>query len=424
MDRRILAVAVVLLLLGALVWALARPGVWQGGPLASVSIAPDQLTGGTINIIEVTGGAGALLTLPPGVFPVENGDVRANVANLTLRLTEDQVALTVLVPPVDGNMTFVVEYAGGRREIVVPVQPGSAMITSGERYHQNIDWYTSTFQHRVTGGPSVALAAQALEGKLRNLGYQAEIKYYPWRDSGVPGPLPLPLVYIQNVIGMKPGTGNPDEWIVIGGHFDAGPRTTEGAYDNAAGTAAVLTLAETFSTIETNRTIVFAFWGGEEEGLWGSQKWLQQDVPKGITIKANINLDMPGINWPAPFQLEEYIGPNKDDSVAEVPRTIALAENITFNILQYPREWFKIHEWHETRSDAYGFVERGIPSLGLIGEFTNYTQYHTKDDTLATMEQFAGGPDALKGGFNTVVWVSLYAALIFDDDDVIGVGAG
>ena len=425
MERRSKALVVAGILLSALIIGTLA---FSRGPLESslrsADLLPQKLNGGTIDTVQVIGAPGASLTLPPGVFPSFESGYVANVTNVSVRVEGDLFSLQVLVPPLGGaNLSFMLTSPDGTfRSFVRPVINATGQLISGSVYYDHLSWYTSTFQHRVTGGISISRAAQALQGQLQALGYQAQITYYPWRTIAIPGPLPAPIIYIQDVIGIKQGSVTPDEWIVVGGHFDGGPRTTEAAYDNGAGTAAVLTLAEAMAHTTTNRTMVFAFWGGEEEGLHGSQKWLARDVPPGVTIKANINLDMPGINWPAPFKLEEYIGPNLDDGAVEDPRMMAIAQNVTLSFLRYPAEGFTIHEYHEDRSDAYYFIEQGIPSLGLIGEFTNYTEYHTRQDTLAFMEQFAGGKDMLVGGLNTVVWISLYALLVLDDDPLTGPG--
>lgn len=114
-----------------------------------------------------------------------------------------------------------------------------------------------------------------------------------------------------NVVGVLEGTDPQvkNEIIVIGAHYDhlgrggAGslaPREGEihfGADDNASGTAALLELARLFAQVERTklrRTLVFIAFGGEEEGLLGSNFYVNNaTVPMSQTV-AMINMDMIG----------------------------------------------------------------------------------------------------------------------------------
>jgi hypothetical protein len=113
-----------------------------------------------------------------------------------------------------------------------------------------------------------------------------------------------------NVIGILPGSDPElkDEAIVIGAHYDhlgrggegsLAPREGEihhGADDNASGVAGMLELARIFSALgaRPKRTIVFIAFSGEEEGLLGSNYYVNHPiVPLSQTV-AMINMDMIG----------------------------------------------------------------------------------------------------------------------------------
>ena len=67
-----------------------------------------------------------------------------------------------------------------------------------------------------------------------------------------------------------------------------------GADDNASGVAAVLELAEKFTTLKPERSIIFATFGAEEKGILGSMYFTEHSpVPLGKIILM-INLDMIG----------------------------------------------------------------------------------------------------------------------------------
>ena len=67
-----------------------------------------------------------------------------------------------------------------------------------------------------------------------------------------------------------------------------------GADDNASGTAGMIELARMFSTQrpKTRRTIVFAAFSGEEEGLLGSNYYVNHPVIPLANTVAMINMDM------------------------------------------------------------------------------------------------------------------------------------
>jgi N-acetylated-alpha-linked acidic dipeptidase len=105
---------------------------------------------------------------------------------------------------------------------------------------------------------------------------------------------PKSLTRATNVVGTLEGTEHPDEWVILGSHFDA---WTFGATDPNSGTAMLLTLAETLGTLaETGcrpaRSIKIAHWDAEEYGILGSTEWVEQleDELRGGAV-AYLNAD-------------------------------------------------------------------------------------------------------------------------------------
>ena len=85
------------------------------------------------------------------------------------------------------------------------------------------------------------------------------------------------LKRVHNVIARLPGSTYPDEWIVRGNHHDA---WVNGALDPASGMAAELEEARALGELvkqgwRPKRTIVYAAWDGEEQGLLGSTEWVE-----------------------------------------------------------------------------------------------------------------------------------------------------
>lgn len=124
----------------------------------------------------------------------------------------------------------------------------------------------------------------------------------------------------HNIIAVLPGTDKRlrNEYIVVGSHYDhlglggegSGSRRPDtiavhpGADDNASGDAVVLQLAKHFKKVRSPRSIIFAFFGAEEQGLVGSKfflEWMNKEDEKRINLPANkknivamVNLDMVG----------------------------------------------------------------------------------------------------------------------------------
>lgn len=78
-----------------------------------------------------------------------------------------------------------------------------------------------------------------------------------------------------NTVGEIRGSEQPDEIVLLGAHLDSWDIGT-GATDNASGSIAVLEAARLLGALKASgmrprRTIRFAFFSGEEQGLYGSQ---------------------------------------------------------------------------------------------------------------------------------------------------------
>jgi N-acetylated-alpha-linked acidic dipeptidase len=99
---------------------------------------------------------------------------------------------------------------------------------------------------------------------------------------------------IWDVIGKIPGSKYPDQWVVVGNHRDA---WVYGAVDPSSGTAAMLETIHGMHDLmrdgwKPERTIVFASWDAEEEGLIGSTEWGEQNERNLAQAAAYFNLDV------------------------------------------------------------------------------------------------------------------------------------
>ena len=119
-----------------------------------------------------------------------------------------------------------------------------------------------------------------------------------------------------NVVALLPGSdpGLSGEAVVVGAHYDhlgyggegSGSLAPDvhavhpGADDNASGTAGMLEIARRMVAARPERTLVFAAFSGEEEGLLGSSHFVQNPPLPKENIVAMLNLDMVGRPKPGP----------------------------------------------------------------------------------------------------------------------------
>jgi N-acetylated-alpha-linked acidic dipeptidase len=99
---------------------------------------------------------------------------------------------------------------------------------------------------------------------------------------------------IWDVIGRIPGTSAANQWVVAGNHRDA---WVYGAVDPNSGTAAMLESVHGIGELlksgwKPKRTIVFASWDAEEQGLMGSTEWGEQHANDLANAAAYFNMDV------------------------------------------------------------------------------------------------------------------------------------
>lgn len=170
----------------------------------------------------------------------------------------------------------------------------------------------------------------------------------------------------QNLLAVLPGTDPElrDEHVLICAHYDHvgyGTRRNSygpwgyihnGADDNASGVSALLEVIDALAHTEhrPRRSILFAFWDGEEKGLLGSQHWKRQPTLSLAGVKLAINLDMVG---------------RLTDGRIEVGGTrsaLGSRQLMSSATLEEPL-WLDFNWEYKNNSDHWTFYEAGIASL-------------------------------------------------------------
>jgi Zn-dependent M28 family amino/carboxypeptidase len=153
-----------------------------------------------------------------------------------------------------------------------------------------------------------ALAADSMEGRRAGTAGGARARRYLAARLRLLGLRPLRTGYEQsfamgdtgqtgvNLLGVIPGTGRPEQYIVLSAHYDhlgtVGGRIYNGADDNASGVAAVLALTEAILRAPLARSVIVALLDGEEEGSLGAKAFLAQPPVPRAALLLDVNLDM------------------------------------------------------------------------------------------------------------------------------------
>lgn len=177
-----------------------------------------------------------------------------------------------------------------------------------------------------------------------------------------------------NTIATIPGTGKPDEYIVLSAHFDSWDGGT-GATDNGTGTITMMEAARILKEVYPNpkRTIIVGLWGGEEQGLNGSRAYVE-DQPEIVDgLQALFNQDngtgrVVSISGQGFLHSYDYLG----SWLEAVPNSITQHIETTFPGIP-----------SSGGTDHASFVAKGAPafSLGSLSwDYWNYT-WHTNRDT-------------------------------------------
>lgn len=152
---------------------------------------------------------------------------------------------------------------------------------------------TASVQHLQDYGtrnayhPKSVEAQNWLKAQFQAMGLSVELQDFPMPSGNAS----------DNVIATLPGTKYPNEFVVVGSHFDSyssNNNIAPGADDNASGTAGVLEIARILSQHSFDRTIVFCSFSGEEYGLYGSDAYATRAAQQGMDIHGYFNLDMTG----------------------------------------------------------------------------------------------------------------------------------
>jgi Zn-dependent M28 family amino/carboxypeptidase len=213
-------------------------------------------------------------------------------------------------------------------------------------------------------------------------------------------------VEIWNVVARLPGTSEPNEEVVVTGHYDSihlvfktganGRRELDaeatvaaaapGVTDDGSGTAAVMELARVMSQYQFRKTIVFIAFAAEEYGLFGSGLYARDAVARHEKIEALFNndiigSDLSGNGASTNERVNVYSDEPNDSAAREVARYMKeMSERYTpgFEICLQFR-----HDRFGRGGDHSPFAAAGYGAVRITTPSENFSNQHTASDTFA-----------------------------------------
>jgi carboxypeptidase Q len=173
---------------------------------------------------------------------------------------------------------------------------------------------------------------------------------------------------VYNTIAEIRGSEKPEEIVVLGAHLDSWDLGT-GATDNGTGSMVVLEAARALqkSGLKPKRTIRFALFSGEEQGLNGSRAYVEAHRDEMPRISAALIHDTGTGRVTSISLMRNYAAREVMDTVVAPLRSLGL--------LELSERWM-------TGSDHVPFDEAGVPGFFCIQDPAQYFEtHHSQADT-------------------------------------------
>lgn len=215
--------------------------------------------------------------------------------------------------------------------------------------------------------PQSVLAQNWIKEQFESYGLSVEIQDFPMGGYNSS----------DNVNATLTGQVYPDEYVIIGGHYDSytGGLQEPGADDNASGTAGVMETARILSQFEFERSIVFCAFSAEEYGLYGSEAYASRAQQQEMNILGYINLDMIGYNEPGEEIHTDMIAPPSAEELSDFYKAVSaiyIPDFLIFDATTIPGG-----------SDHISFNNHGYMGIFPCEEDMTYSPFiHTSNDLI------------------------------------------
>lgn len=225
---------------------------------------------------------------------------------------------------------------------------------------------------RYSGHPDHALARQWLKQELERQGYPvSEQAFFQPAGAGI------------NLVAEKPGITAPWQRVYISAHYDSRPGVgpAPGADDDGSGVCAVLEAARVMAAHDLERTVVFALWDQEEQGLVGSGYHASEAAALDLDITGVVHMDMIGYDGDGDGLMQLH--------VRAVANGIAISDTASLVNARYGLALpMQVELPGLGGSDHASFWAEGYGAILLTEDFGNdfNPYYHTADDRLGHLD--------------------------------------
>jgi aminopeptidase YwaD len=229
-------------------------------------------------------------------------------------------------PEIDKNKSPFIKYSRDRDKVLQAKDMGAAavLLVSGKIFDPEDKFEPLARGEQSVGIPAFRISRKIADQILETAKMTVEVLEKKLNDERKPSSFDTKIkisghsdvvqttIPTRNVVMLMPGSDKTmkNEYVIIGAHFDhlgmggigSGSRVPDtvavhyGADDNASGVGMMLELAEKLAAHPEShkRSIIVAAFSGEEMGLLGSKKYVEDPMIDLKAVDAMVNLDMVG----------------------------------------------------------------------------------------------------------------------------------
>jgi len=174
------------------------------------------------------------------------------------------------------------------------------------------------------------------------------------------------------------GTTTPNDIFIVGAHYDSISERTAtsapGAEDNGSGSAGILEMIYAYTKYPPSSTVLFIFFSGEEQGLYGSAANVRNLINSGLknNIKFATIMDMIGYT----------ANRNTLSVLIETARKYELyTQTFLRAATSYATNLKLVYSYNPFGSDHMSYINQNIPSILTIDkDYGVYPAYHRTTD--------------------------------------------